>query len=293
MIYAGGAIIAEVAGTQTAAPEYRLLDHLGSLAVQTDNSGNVTGANVFLPFGQLMSSTTNDSFQFTGLEQDTENSSDHAWFRNLSTEQSRWLRPDPYLGSYDIANPQSLNRYAYVLNNPLSFVDPSGLDLSTSGSCVYDTVFAYVNGQFDSTETDLIGCFGGGGGGGFGMFFGSGGGRGGPGLLLAPGSNRPGPGGGITGPPSSVAPSKPTPQKTTTPKSQCVAQVQVNAQKTRKIIDAAGGLTLENTTAACLFAGPGAPECLFVVDPVVLINTGVILAGEWYNTSQEEAACAQ
>ena len=77
MIYAGGAMIGEVKGAQTETPVYRLLDHLGSLAVQTDNTGNVTGANVFLPFGQLVSSSTTDSFQFTGLEQDTENSSDH------------------------------------------------------------------------------------------------------------------------------------------------------------------------------------------------------------------------
>ena len=44
MIYANGSMIAEVAGNQTATPEYRLLDHLGSLAMTTDNSGNVTGA---------------------------------------------------------------------------------------------------------------------------------------------------------------------------------------------------------------------------------------------------------
>ena len=44
MIYANGSIIAEVAGNQTAVPEYWLLDHLGSLAMTTDNSGNVTGA---------------------------------------------------------------------------------------------------------------------------------------------------------------------------------------------------------------------------------------------------------
>ena len=157
MIYANGSMIAEVAGNQTATPEYRLLDHLGSLALQTDNSGNVTGANVFLPFGQLVSSTTNDAFQFTGLEQGTENSSDHAWFRNYSTEQSRWLRPDPYNGSYDLLNPQSFNRYAYVGNNPLSFVDPFGLEMVTtcdaSGNCV--------------TMDDGTGEGGGGGGGGY------------------------------------------------------------------------------------------------------------------------------
>ena len=58
-----------------------------------------------------------------------ENSSDHAWFRNYSTEQDRWLRPDPYNGSYDLLNPQSFNRYSYVENNPLRFVDPSGSHL--------------------------------------------------------------------------------------------------------------------------------------------------------------------
>jgi hypothetical protein len=40
--------------------------------------------------------------------------------------QGRWLSPDPLAGN--ILNPQSLNRYAYVLNNPTSLVDPLGLD---------------------------------------------------------------------------------------------------------------------------------------------------------------------
>jgi hypothetical protein len=39
----------------------------------------------------------------------------------------RWLSPDPYDGSYDGSNPQSFNRYTYVMNNPLAAVDPSGL----------------------------------------------------------------------------------------------------------------------------------------------------------------------
>ena len=37
----------------------------------------------------------------------------------------RWLSPDPLAG--DVSNPQSLNRYAYVLNNPTSLIDPLGL----------------------------------------------------------------------------------------------------------------------------------------------------------------------
>jgi hypothetical protein len=42
-----------------------------------------------------------------------------------------WMSPDPDMGSYDPANPQSMNRYSYVLNNPLAYVDPDG----TSGPC--------------------------------------------------------------------------------------------------------------------------------------------------------------
>jgi hypothetical protein len=37
-------------------------------------------------------------------------------------------QPDLYDGSYSLSNPQSFNRYAYVQNDPVNFVDPSGLD---------------------------------------------------------------------------------------------------------------------------------------------------------------------
>jgi hypothetical protein len=38
------------------------------------------------------------------------------------------MNPDPMgIGSADLGNPQSLNQYAYVLNNPVTLVDPSGL----------------------------------------------------------------------------------------------------------------------------------------------------------------------
>jgi hypothetical protein len=45
--------------------------------------------------------------------------------RGNQVELGRWMTPDPLGG--DVTNPQSLNRYAYALNNPTTFVDPLGL----------------------------------------------------------------------------------------------------------------------------------------------------------------------
>ena len=61
------------------------------------------------------------------------------------------MSPDPYSGSYDFTNPQSLNRYGYVLNNPLSAVDPMGLDeqiCDDGGNCetVTDEAWEEIQG---------------------------------------------------------------------------------------------------------------------------------------------------
>jgi RHS repeat-associated protein len=70
-------------------------------------------------------------FKFTDLEHDSESNLEHTWFRQLSSTHGRWLTPDPYMGSMDLTNPQSLNRYAYVMNDPMDLTDPLGLDPPT------------------------------------------------------------------------------------------------------------------------------------------------------------------
>jgi RHS repeat-associated protein len=73
--------------------------------------------------------------KFTAKERDDETGLDYFGARYLSSVQGRFVSPDPLeFWMLDekkqpeyIANPQRWNKYAYVLNNPLRYVDPTGL----------------------------------------------------------------------------------------------------------------------------------------------------------------------
>jgi RHS repeat-associated protein len=93
----------------------------------SDHAGTVTQKSVFYPFGQLAASSgTMRDERFASLnERDSETTLDPTLFRMYHARLYRWLTPDPIAGS--ILNPQSLNRYAYVLNNPCNLTDPLGL----------------------------------------------------------------------------------------------------------------------------------------------------------------------
>jgi len=89
----------------------------------------------FLPFGEITSSDSGvTTHKFTGDERDAETNLDHTWFRNYSSQTGRWMTTDPAgLMAVSLDSPQSLNRYSYVNNMPLSYFDPLGL--WTAPSC--------------------------------------------------------------------------------------------------------------------------------------------------------------
>ena len=63
--------------------------------------------------------------RYTGKERDNESGNDYFEARYFGSIMGRFLSPDPVSGTR--ANPQSLNRYVYVLNNPLRLTDPTGM----------------------------------------------------------------------------------------------------------------------------------------------------------------------
>jgi RHS repeat-associated protein len=73
--------------------------------------------------------------RFTGKERDAETGLDYFGARYFSGAQGRFTSPDPLLNSGRPWEPQSWNRYAYVLNNPLKYSDPDGLWEWAAGPC--------------------------------------------------------------------------------------------------------------------------------------------------------------
>jgi RHS repeat-associated protein len=95
----------------------------------TDASGNVISTVEMDPWGRDSSRSNNGMLQpqhYTSYIRDG-NSSDEAMMRRYNRWHSRFDQPDPFDGSYGASNPQSFNRYAYTQNDPVNFVDPSGL----------------------------------------------------------------------------------------------------------------------------------------------------------------------
>lgn len=121
-VYSGSKLLATLSsGSAT----YHHPDHLSNRA-ETDSSGNVLRTYGQAPFGESWYETgTADKWKYSSYERDTESGLDYAQFRYYASAHGRFTRPDLLAG--DTPTPQSLNRYAYVLNDPVNSVDPSGL----------------------------------------------------------------------------------------------------------------------------------------------------------------------
>lgn len=110
------------------------LDHLGTPRVITDPNGNVISKHKYLPFGEELSApASTNTHEFTGHERDKETGLDYMLGRHFSPLSSRFMSPDP-LAATIVECPQSWNRYAYVQNKPMNFIDPTGHEFKNSAT---------------------------------------------------------------------------------------------------------------------------------------------------------------
>ncbi len=136
-VYAGGRHLATYV---PAATNFHNADWLGTERVWTNLAGQIAGTCQSLPFGdgQVCSASDPSPMHFTGKQRDTESNLDNFDARYYSSMMGRFMTPDwsaspeavPYV---NLHNPQTLNLYAYVGNNPTSGVDPGGHRSGESG----------------------------------------------------------------------------------------------------------------------------------------------------------------
>lgn len=122
---------------------YIFTDQQGSTRAVLNAAGGVVARKDYAPFGEEISGGIGQRAsvpgysgldetrqQYAQTERDRETGLDHTWWRKYDSAAGRWTSPDPYNGSMTVSDPQSLNRYSYVQNDPVNFVDPTGLDAS-------------------------------------------------------------------------------------------------------------------------------------------------------------------
>lgn len=157
-VYRDGALLASTLSPAGNTRHFHL-DHLGTPRLITDQNGTTVGTHQYYPFGQEQTAAQEgETLKFTGHERDLLNTAgmgddlDYMHARHYSPLTGRFLSVDRISGS--VRNPQSWNRYAYVLGNPLKYVDPFGLCASINGIRIDDCSTTVIGQYWDSTGFD-------------------------------------------------------------------------------------------------------------------------------------------
>ena len=138
-IYGASGLVATIEPTavNSNGTRYMTSDNLGTPRVITNSSAGVISRHDYKPFGEEIGAgtggrTTGMGYsvadgirqRFTSKERDNETALDYFGARYYASAQGRFTSADSYGGR--LVNPQTLNLYTYVRNNPLKYVDSTG-----------------------------------------------------------------------------------------------------------------------------------------------------------------------
>lgn len=103
---------------------YYHTDHLGTPVIMTDDAGQIVWQADYTPFGtaSITINTIENNLRFPGQYYDAETGLHYNYHRYYDPDTGRYLTPDP------IGLAGGINPFVYVLNNPVNFIDPWGLD---------------------------------------------------------------------------------------------------------------------------------------------------------------------
>jgi len=121
--YAGPMVVARKQGGTT---HWYHSDRLGSIRLMTDAAGAEVRDYDYKPFGSLQASsgTVANERTFTGHIQDDSTGLLYMLARYHDPKLGRFISPDGVIPELD--EPQDINRYSYVRNNPVNNIDPTG-----------------------------------------------------------------------------------------------------------------------------------------------------------------------
>jgi RHS repeat-associated protein len=133
-IFGHGKRMAKDTSLNGTAAQYYQDDHLGTTRIMTDSAGNKIMDCTFNAFGEQISCSPDNAsnhYRYTGKERDAESGLDDFGARYYSSTMGRWTTPDwserPVAVPYALfGDPQSLNLYLYVRNDPVTQADADG-----------------------------------------------------------------------------------------------------------------------------------------------------------------------
>ena len=137
---------------------FRHPDFRGSHTLETCGGGQncqvgtLYGDQFLTAFGNMAQQAGTDGGTFEGITSDFSAGEGFVNFptRDYTLLMGRFMRPDRLgIESVDLSNPQTWNQYAFVINNPFTFVDPTGTE------CIWD------DGSYDSADDPVTGDAGG------------------------------------------------------------------------------------------------------------------------------------